>query len=456
MYREEDRALLLSALNGTSSLDDDTAPDAQPQALALEDFYAYLPDHTYVYMPTGETWPAASVNDKFKSPVEGKSASAWLAKERSLEQKTWAPGQPQIITDKLFLDGEWKSKPGAKCLNTYRAPEAQTGGDPTKAARWIEHIKHIYPEDADHIIKWLAHRVQKPGEKINHALVLGGAPGIGKDTLLEPVKRAVGGCNWAETKPQEMVGDFNPFVRSVVLRISEARDLGDSDLYSFYEHMKTYTAAPPDVHSCNEKFKRPYAVPNVCGVIITTNHKTTGIYLPPDDRRHYVAWSDRQQSDFDTDPDDFEPEYWSALWAWYESGGYAHVAAYLAALDLSGFDPKAPPKKTPAFWDIADANRAPEDAEMADAIDALGKPKAVTVAQITGKVSVDLAGWLCERRNARQIPHRLEAVGYTAVRNDADAHDGRWRVNGKRQMIYARKELPTRERIAAARRLAQP
>jgi hypothetical protein len=28
-------------------------------------------------------------------------------------------------------------------------------------------------------------------------------------------------------------------------------------------------------------------------VIITTNHKTDGIYLEPDDRRHYVAWSDR-------------------------------------------------------------------------------------------------------------------------------------------------------------------
>ena len=26
------------------------------------------------------------------------------------------------------------------------------------------------------------------------------------------------------------------------------------------------------------------------GVIMTTNHKAGGLYLPPDDRRHYVAW----------------------------------------------------------------------------------------------------------------------------------------------------------------------
>ena len=53
-----------------------------------------------------------------------------------------------------------------------------------------------------HIIYFLAHRVQRPEEKINHALVLGGKQGIGKDTLLEPVKRAVGAWNWEEVSPQ--------------------------------------------------------------------------------------------------------------------------------------------------------------------------------------------------------------------------------------------------------------
>ena len=42
-----------------------------------------------------------------------------------------------------------------------------------------------------------------------------------------------------------MMGRFNTFVRSVILRVSEVRDLGDVDRYAFYDHMKTYTAAPP-------------------------------------------------------------------------------------------------------------------------------------------------------------------------------------------------------------------
>lgn len=80
-------------------------------------------------------------------------------------------------------------------------------------------------------------------------------------------------------------------MKSVILRVSEARDLGDVNRVQFYEHMKTYTASPPDVLRVDEKNLREYPVFNVCGVIITTNHKADGLFLPPDDRRHYVAWS---------------------------------------------------------------------------------------------------------------------------------------------------------------------
>jgi hypothetical protein len=40
---------------------------------------------------------------------------------------------------------------------------------------------------------------------------------------------------------------------------------------------------------------------------------------------------------------------------------------------------EAPPPKTAAFWDIVDANRAPEDAELADTLDRLQNPNAILV-----------------------------------------------------------------------------
>jgi hypothetical protein len=90
------------------------------------------------------------------------------------------------------------------------------------------------------------------------------------------------------------------FLKSVILRVSEARDLGDVNRYQFYDHTKPYTAAPPDVLRGDEKHIRKHSVFNVCGVTITTNHRD-GIYLPADDRRHYVAWSELTKEDFTED-----------------------------------------------------------------------------------------------------------------------------------------------------------
>jgi hypothetical protein len=359
---------------------------------------------------------------------------------------TWAPGEPMLIPDRIISDGGWIERDGVTCFNLYRPP-LHHRGNPANAGQWLAHIDNVYRDDADRIVKWLAHRVQRPQEKINHALVLGGLQGIGKDTLLEPVKRAIGPWNFAEVSPAQIMGRFNGFLKSVILRVSEARDLGDVDRFKLYDHMKTYTAAPPDVLRVDEKHLREHAVFNCCGVIITSNYKTDGIFLPADDRRHIVAWSDLTK-------EEFASAYWNGLWDWYERGGYANVAAYLADLDISGFDPKAPPPKTAAFWDIVDASRAPEDAELADVLDSMGNPDAVTLSQITCAATGEIITWLADRKNRRAIPHRLEKCGYVPVRN-GNAKDGYWKISGTRQAIYGKNTISISDRFRAARKLTE-
>jgi hypothetical protein len=190
---------------------------------------------------------------------------------------------------------------------------------------------------------------------------------------------------------------------------------------------------------------REYYVFNCCAVIITTNHKSDGIYLPADDRRHFVAWSILVKEDFTN-------TYWDKLWAFYDNGGAHHVAAYLAELDLAAFKPKAPPPKTSAFWDIVSSNRTPEDAEMADVFDDLGNPAAVVMSKLILTATGDFGNWLRDRKNRRNIPHRLEACGYQVVRNP-DANDGLWKVFGKRQTIYGKAALPYSDRLSAAREI---
>jgi hypothetical protein len=435
----------LEARRASKGYDGETA-----QPISSDDFFAYMPMHRYIFAPTGQLWPARSVNVRLGS-IQGIDASVWLDENRHVEQMTWLPGQPMLIEDRLISEGGWIVKPGCRTFNLYHPAEIRPG-DPKKAGRWLEHIRRIYPEDAEHIVAWLSHRVQRPAEKINHALVLGGMQGIGKDTLLEPVKHAIGPWNFSEVSPAHLVGRFNGFVRSVILRVSEARDLGEVNRYSFYEHMKIYLAAPPDVLRCDEKNLREYSVPNVCGVIITTNHKTDGIYLPADDRRHYVAWSDATKQDF-TDV------YWQTLYHWYEMEGWRNVASYLRQFDLSVFNAKTPPRTTAAFHSIVDANRAPEDAELADTLDEMANggspPDAITIPMlIAAAVADDFRCWLADRKNRRAIPHRLETAGYVQVRNDG-AQDGLWKIRGKRQAIYARSELSETDRLMTARQIVE-
>ena len=101
------------------------------------------------------------------------------------------------------------------------------------------------------------------------------------------------------------MGRFNGFLKSVILRVSEARDLGDVNRFQFYDHMKDFTAAPPDVLRIDEKYTNEHSILNCVGLILTTNYKTTGIYLPAEDRRHYVTWSNMA-------PEDFSDDYWNA------------------------------------------------------------------------------------------------------------------------------------------------
>jgi hypothetical protein len=353
---------------------------AAPQAeVKLEDFIAYMPTHNYLFKPTGEFWPASSVNARVKWPGKDYPPSFFIDQHAPVEQATWCPGEPELIAGRLVRDAGWIERPGCTTYNLYRPPSLiPKAGDATP---WINHVHRVYPDDAEHIIQWLAQRVQSPQVKINHALVLGGAQGVGKDTILQPIARAVGPWNFVEVSPQQLLGRFNGFVKSVILRISEARDLGEVDRFAFYDHMKVYCAAPPDVLRCDEKYIREHSIFNVCGPILTTNYKVGGIFLPADDRRHYVAWSE-------CEPRDFTRQYWTDLWRWFDAGGDAAVAHCLATLDLSGFDPKAPPPKTAAFWAIVDAASVPEDAEMADAIERLGSPDALTLQQVIGNGSM--------------------------------------------------------------------
>ena len=65
---------------------------------------------------------------------------------------------------------------------------------------------------------------------------------------------------------------------------------------------------------------------------------------------------------------------------------------------------------------------------------------------------VSLREWLKERKNRKALNHRLENCGYRAVNNTV-ATDGLWRINERRQMVYAKVSLPVGAQLKAAETL---
>ena len=201
--------------------------------VGLEDFCRYLiQPNAYFFIPCRELWPGSSVNARLaRIPLLTKSgqpkrdkngkpmsipATKWIDDNRRVEQTIWYPGLPMFIADRLAVAGGWIEKREATSFNLYRPP-CIVPGDSSKATPWLDHVHKIYPDDATHIIRWLAHHRQHPGDKVNHALVLGGDQGIGKDSHAA--------ADQARRRPVEFSGDLARASTRPIQQLRQERDL---------------------------------------------------------------------------------------------------------------------------------------------------------------------------------------------------------------------------------------
>src|ERR1700693_2344151 len=172
-----------------------------PKTAKVDDFYGSLPENKYLYVPTRDLWPESTI-----TKILGPDKPEWLSVNRPLHQRTWCPGLPFIIADRVASQNAGLDQTGATTFNAYLPPTpiSRSRGDPAMAGPWRDHGRKIFGDDFDHIEMWLAHRVQKPHVKINHALVIGSPKqGIGKDLFLSPIKRAVGPWNWRDISARQ-------------------------------------------------------------------------------------------------------------------------------------------------------------------------------------------------------------------------------------------------------------
>jgi hypothetical protein len=233
------------------------------------------------------------------------------------------------------------AREGLVYANRWRnARPAVTGGD---ASRWLAHVERMIPDDAEreHVLNVMAYKVQHPNRKINHAILHAGKPGSGKDTMWAPFLWAIGGnslANVYQVKNDEITSQWGYSLESEVIVIQELRQAEAKDRRALENQLKPIIAAPPELLTVNRKGMHPYQALNRVFVLAFSNERVA-INLPSDDRRWFVVWSDAPR---------LRDDEARVLWAWYGAGGFEAVASWLAARDVSAFNPGAAPAMTEA------------------------------------------------------------------------------------------------------------
>jgi len=262
-----------------------------------------------------------------------------------LQGVTYAAGEDVMVT-----------RAGDVFANLWR--NARPAGAPGQDVRpWLRHVQRMVPDDAEreHLLNWMAFKVQYPAVKINHGVLHGGTPGSGKDTLWEPFLYAIGGRsreNIALVRNEEINSSWGYSLMCEVLVVNELRQADAVDRRGLENRLKPLLAAPPELLSVNRKGLHPFDLPNRLGVVAFSNERMA-ITLPSDDRRWFVLWSHAGRM----------PEVEAvALWGWYEAGGRDAVAGWLAARDVSAWNPAAPPMVTEAKAAMVSAGMSASEA----------------------------------------------------------------------------------------------
>lgn len=407
----------------------------------LDKFVFYGPGNNFIYRPTVSLWIAAAV-DAAVSPLneDGKiiKASDWLKTNQLVTSMTC---DPAIDTDYLkgydCRNGEIVAMDGAALFNSYRKPTIALG-DSRLATPFLEHVRKIFNKDGDaeQFLNYMAHRVQRPEEKPRFALLIAGGQGVGKDTAVEFCCPAIGVWNVANIDPSAFEAAFNEYAAATLVRVSEAANLHDMSKWAFNERTKVLIAGSPDYCQINPKYGQKYSVRMHCGVIITTNHLSNGIYIPPDDRRYDVIES-ATMAEMGLADEATRKRYFSDLWDWFLQGGSAHVAAYLAEKPLGGWSASGGQRKTAAHATVV-AGGTVGDSWLEDVLDAMNYPTGVREDWIVQHVVA--AGGKAEDARKR-INNAIGRLGYVAFMNPATP-SGRWKISGKLVAVYVKAGTP--------------
>jgi len=223
-------------------------------------------------------------------------------------------------------------KDGVLVLNTWE----DTGLDPVPgdATPWLTHLAWLIPDKRErrHLLQWLAFLIRHQDRKINHQVMLGGIPRIGKDTLLVPIIAALGENNVNAVRPEQLGEPYYDWALNKKLAIFNEL-MGSGMGHQRLENtLKPFAAAPP--HDLNLRLfgkSASHIQRNLIQIIATTNHRDA-FNFSDSKERWFALWC--------APTEQLSPEYYIEIHRWMEAGGSANVIHYLHTVPLDDFKPE--------------------------------------------------------------------------------------------------------------------
>ena len=264
---------------------------------------------------------------------------------KALVGVTYAAGEDVIV----MRDGDLFG-------NRWRDARPELSGASNDIAMWMKHCQELVPEQAelDHIFDVMAFKVQNPKIKVNHAILHAGDEGSGKDTFWAPFIWAVCGDhlkNRGIMDNNSVNSQWGYQLESEILIINELKEPDAATRRQLANQLKPIIAAPPEMLPINRKGLHPYMMANRLFVLAFSNDPVP-ISLASQDRRWFCVWSTAPRMNSDQA---------KKIWDWYRSGGFACIAKWLMARNVSKFNPSAPP-----MWTEFKANLVEHGMSMAE------------------------------------------------------------------------------------------
>lgn len=306
-----------------------------------------------------------------------------------------APGA--VIVDEL----------GRKGINTYRpAHVVAVEGD---ASPFINHVRALLPiaDDAEILLSFLRHNVQRIGVKAFWAPVLQSSEGAGKGIILEAMQYALGLPYVYSVNAKELSeggGKFNAWMRNRLLIIANEIKTDDRrDMLDVLKPMITEARIEIQAKGADQDMED-----NCANWLMFTNWKDA-IPITRDARRYSIFYSAIQSSD-DLVSRNMAGEYFPRLYAWLRGGGHRAVTWYLqhSAIDAR-YDPAGA------------AHRAPVTSSTLEALAlSLGRVEQTIVMAIEEGRPGFRNGWLSSSAVAKLLKEEKISVGPHIIKRAFD------------------------------------